>query len=90
MIINNMEVEGDYFAFDGCHKIYILEDQKDYREARESDYKVYPIKDLISCYINSCPLRFIHNWKLDKSYVRQCEDITITFKSEELDQWTKK
>ena len=27
--INGIEVVGDYFAYDGCHKIYILEDEKD-------------------------------------------------------------
>ena len=31
--INGIEVVGDYFAYDGCHKIYIL-------EMRKTDWKL--------------------------------------------------
>ena len=33
-------------------------------------------------YNNSCPLRFISNWKLDKQYVKQCEE-DVVFEWEE-------
>lgn len=36
-------------------------------------YKIYII-DLEDIYNNSCPLRFISNWKLDKKYVKQFEE----------------
>ena len=74
MKINNIEVVGKSFAFDGCHKIYILEDEKDIKEATESEYKIYSISSLKDIYEYSCELRFISNWKLNKQYVKQFED----------------
>lgn len=74
MKINGIIVETNgCFAYDGCHKIYILEDDNDLEEAREI-FDIKYIQDLPSTYYNSCPLRFIHNWKLDKTYAQQCED----------------
>ena len=74
MKINGIKVETNgCFAYDGCHKIYILEDDNDLEEAREM-FDIKHIQDLPSTYYNSCPLRFINNWKLDKTYAPQCED----------------
>lgn len=74
MKINNKEVIGNKFAYDTCHKIYIIEDEEDLKNAKEIGYKIYDIKDLKEAYENSCPLRFIDNWKLDKCYVAQFEN----------------
>lgn len=70
--INGIEVVGDYFAYDGCHKIYILEDEKDRLEANKF-YMILPIKDIRKAYNDSCELRFINNWKLTKTYAKQEE-----------------
>lgn len=69
-----MRINADKFAYDGCHKIYILEDKNDIKKAKEIGYDIYDITELEKIYNNSCPLKFISNWKLNKSYVEQCED----------------
>ena len=73
MKINNMEVKGKEFAFDGCHKIYIIEDEEDKKNAESIGYNFYDIEDIEKYYNNSCELRFIRNWKLTKIYVKQFE-----------------
>ena len=60
-----------YFAYDGCHKIYILEDKNDIAMAMEYGFRLYPTFELKSTFENSCALKFIHNMKLDKTYVGQ-------------------
>lgn len=60
-----------YFAYDGCHKIYILEDKKDIETAMEYGFRLYPTFELKSTFENSCELKFIYNMKLDKAYVDQ-------------------
>lgn len=74
MKINNIEVKGDSFAYDGCHKIYILEDENDKNEALENDYNIFELNKLEEKYNESCNLRFIYNWKLDKKYIMQFEE----------------
>lgn len=74
MKINGREVKGKLFAFDGCHKIYIIEDEDDYEKADELGYNIYDIEDIEEAYNNSCELRFISNWKLNKDYVKQFEE----------------
>ena len=60
-----------YFAYDGCHKIYILEDKKDIETAMEYGFRLYPTFELKSTFEKSCELKFIYNMKLDKTYVGQ-------------------
>lgn len=74
MKINGREVKGKLFAFDGCHKIYIIEDEDDYEKADELGYNIYDIEDIEEAYNNSCELRFISNWKLTDYYVKQFEE----------------
>lgn len=74
MKINNNNIQSNgYFAFDGCHKIYILEDSQDMYEATQLDYNILPIDKLKDTYDNACVLKFINNWKLTKTYAEQCE-----------------
>lgn len=73
MIINNQKVNGIGFAYDGCHKIYILESEEDVNEAREIGYEIHPLRLIKSKYNFSCDLRFISDWKLKKRYVSQFE-----------------
>lgn len=75
MKINGKEViTNGKFAYDGCHKIYILEDEADEQMMVGYGYSIYPIGQLQEKYANSCYLRFVSNAKLDKSYVEQCKD----------------
>ena len=60
--INGIEIKAKTFAYDGCHKIYILKDNKAKREAIKLGYDVYDIRDIATCYIYACPLRFINEW----------------------------
>ena len=60
-----------YFAYDGCHKIYILEDKTDIETAMEYGFRLYPTLELQKTYRCSCPLKFIANMKFDKTYVGQ-------------------
>lgn len=75
MKVNNKEILGDKFAFDGCHKIYIIEDNLDEKEAIDYGYDIYEVKDLKDIYENSCSLKFISNWKLNINYVKQFEEV---------------
>lgn len=78
MKINNKEVKTNgYFAYDNCHKIYILEDDEDMQMARQYGYDIFDIKAIEDKYYNSCPLRFIENWKLNTYYAEQCENTTF-------------
>ena len=74
MKINGKKVKGNYFAYDRCHKIYIIEDEDDYEKADELGYNIYDIEDIEEAYNNSCELRFISNWKLTDYYVKQFEE----------------
>jgi len=77
MKVNNKEILGDKFAFDGCHKIYIIEDNLDEKEAIDYGYDIYEVKDLKDIYENSCSLKFISNWKLNINYVKQFEEVSF-------------
>lgn len=74
MKVNDKEIKGKGIAYDGCHKIYILEDENDEKEAYDMGYELYVLDILEKIYNNSCSLRFINNWKLDKCYVAQFEE----------------
>ena len=74
MRINGVEVVGNEFAYDGCHKIYICESENDKKEAVAIGYEILPIEILEETWNNSCPLKFISNWMLDKYYVPQFDN----------------
>lgn len=69
--INDVDVLGDQVAFDGCHKLFVIEDEDDLTQMVEFGYDIHPIQELPALYAGSCPLRFILNVKLDKTYVDQ-------------------
>ena len=79
MKLNGIEVVGNEFAYDGCHKIYIIEDENDRKDALECGYDILPISELLTQYNRSCELRFISNWKLTIRYVGQFEKLEIEF-----------
>lgn len=53
-------------AYDGCHKIYICEDEKEVKEAIEIGYEIHEISELEKLYNASCPLVF--HFKLEIIY----------------------
>lgn len=77
MKLNKQTVTGTGVAWDGCHKIYIIEDEADQAEAEKIGYTIYSIQELPRVWTMSCPLRFIKNWKLNKVYVEQDESATF-------------
>ena len=81
MVIINKETNKSYslnpnhkIAFDGCHKIYICENDEDLAEAKECGYKIHELDELKTLFEKSCSLKFIYNWSLTKFYVEQFED----------------
>ena len=74
------------FAFDGCHKIYLLHDgetRTDVERIWPGTNNIYPIEKLEETYRNSCPLTFISTWQL-QPVIEQFEDESaITFQIED-------
>ena len=73
MKINGKEIKAKQFAYDGCHKIYLIEDTDDLKDAKGIGYDIYDIELLKETYDDSCSLRFINNWKLTEQIVPQFE-----------------
>lgn len=70
--INGKEViTNGAYAFDNCHKFYILEDDQQKMQALDFGYEIYPIQDLVTDLKNSCPLRFINSFDLTQIYLPQ-------------------
>ena len=71
---NDMEtkINAKFFAYDGCHKMYIIESDDDLKSATSYGYQILPIEELPRTYVESCPLRFIDPWDLINTYVPQC------------------
>lgn len=70
----------DKFFYDGCHKIYLIEDADDIEDMYDAgweDNDIYSIDELEDVLQNFCPLVFINNVKLTKQYLTQ-EQKTIT------------
>lgn len=70
----------DKFFYDGCHKIYLIEDDDDIEDMYDKGWDgndIYPIDELEDVLQNFCPLVFINNVKLTKQYLTQ-EQKTIT------------
>jgi hypothetical protein len=74
MRINNIKITATEFAYDGCHKIYLIESLEDKLEALDTGYELLPIENLKQVFKDSCSLKFISNWKLDKTIVSQFEN----------------
>ena len=80
MKINGKKITAKYFGYDGCHKIYLLEDEIEREDCQANDYDIYPISDLQKTHNDSCYLRFISPWDLNKpNYVNQAEEAEFEF-----------
>lgn len=78
MKINGKETLAKHFAYDGCHKIYLIENEQQWEEARSNEYSIYPVAQLEQTFVDSCELRFISDWGLSKHYVNQFEQAVFT------------
>lgn len=76
MKINGKKIKALDFAWDGCHKIYLLRDNNCIREAKKYGYDIYPLNVLRATFERSCPLRFIEYWDDFQKVIGQGEDIT--------------
>ena len=81
--INGKEITAKLFAFDGCHKIYLL-DESQYDEFKALGYRIYVIDGLPTVWTDTCPLRFIDSGDLSESIVAQFEP--ATFEGWEIDK----
>jgi hypothetical protein len=81
MKINGKEVTAKKFAFEGCHKIYVIDTPEEEAQALKYGYNIYPIEEIKEAYEGSCSLKFISNWPMNDddfvSYVAQFEKATF-------------
>lgn len=73
MKVNDYKITQDRFAYDGCHKIYLIGNTTEQRDAMESGYTIHSIYELERIYEQSDSLRFISTWDLTAQVVKQCE-----------------
>jgi len=52
-------------AWDGCHKIYFLQDDGRETQARSFGYDIYPCSQLRQMIADSCSLVFVSRWGYD-------------------------
>ena len=74
------EIKADMFAYDGCHKIYLITNMHDEDEAHDYGYELWGVENLPTIWNDSCPLRFISFWDVENlkgNIVPQCEDAEI-------------
>lgn len=63
LTINGEPVEATHFAFDGCHKLYLIDSSKSHATMSGYGYSaedIRPVSELAQVWEQTCPLRFIH------------------------------
>lgn len=63
--INAIEQSDYSLAWDGCHKLYLLEDDERRTSAEETGYTIFPAEEIRELLSVSCGLVFVSNWGLD-------------------------
>ena len=71
--INGIQVTSKEFAYDGCHKIYLISNDKEKNLAVEYGYAILDVGLLKETFDNSCSLKFIDSLDLKVTYVKQFE-----------------
>ena len=64
ILIDGTPTEATHFAYDGCHKIYLLTSAADVFRMFDAGWEgedMYPISELPEIWEETCPLRFISN-----------------------------
>jgi len=72
--INDTRIWADEFAWDGCHKLYIVTDQESRDQLEGYGYDFFPINELKECWDSSCGLRFISDASLNCNYISQSHE----------------
>lgn len=72
--INDVTVWADEFAWDGCHRIYVVTSPESRAEMLDLGYQLRPITELPDIWDRSCPLRFISSADLTIAFVRQMQE----------------
>ena len=74
LTINGETIAATEFAYDGCHKIYLIASQEDRETMQDCGYEdddIYPVSDLAAVWEDTCFLRFISSADLTRHYVDQ-------------------
>lgn len=74
LTINGKRVDATEFAYDGCHKIYLIATEEDRETMKDCGYEeddIYPVSDLAAVWEDTCFLRFINSADLKHNYVAQ-------------------
>ena len=79
MKVNGYEITQEMFAYDGCHKIYLIDSPSEQREAMENGYEIHHISELETIFEQSCGLRFISTWDLIEYPVPQFEPANFEY-----------
>ncbi len=80
--IRTLTPDATEFAYDGCHKIYLISTAEDRAEMVDCGYgcDIRPVSELPDVWEETCPLRFISPADLvGPNYVEQCESADITW-----------
>ena len=75
--INGEDIPATHFAYDGCHKIYLIFTDADRREMEGCGYdasSIYPVSELPTVWEQTCFLRFINSADLRQTFVEQGDD----------------
>lgn len=86
LTINGKPLKAEYFAYDGCHKIYLCNTPDEVTEMSDLEYTIYHVSRLPRVWEGTCWLRFISPASLDRpDYVEQgAEDVEIVYTADAL------
>lgn len=86
LLINGKVVKGaTHFAYDGCHKIYLIRTTTEFADMLGAGYgqdDIFPVSQLPQAWEDSCALKFISPADLKgPDFIGQCdEDGTVEYK----------
>ncbi|MGJ6127277.1 hypothetical protein QN239_32380 [Mycolicibacterium sp. Y3] len=84
LTVNGVVVEATEFAYDGCHKIYLIVwggDRDIVLERGYTEADIHPIETLPDVWADTCPLRFISSADLSRHYVEQCTPAQVVWQA---------
>ena len=82
LFIDGKPYNADRFAFDGCHKIYLLHPGENLSEYGWDERDYYSISDLAAAWDTSCGLRFI-SWGDLSTVIPQCHEDEVVIEVRE-------
>ena len=82
LFIDGKPYSADRFAFDGCHKLYLLHPGEDLSEYGWDESQYHPISELADAWEDSCFLRFI-SWGDLSTVISQCHEDEVVIEVRE-------